>query len=26
VIVPLRQLGWISEEEAQRRRESTPES
>ena len=26
VIVPLRQLGWISEEEARRRIESTPES
>jgi 8-oxo-dGTP diphosphatase len=26
VIVPLRQLGWISEEEAKRRIEATPES
>jgi ADP-ribose pyrophosphatase YjhB (NUDIX family) len=26
VIVPLRQLGWISEDEAHRRMESTPES
>jgi ADP-ribose pyrophosphatase YjhB (NUDIX family) len=26
VIVPLRQLGWISEDEARRRMESTPES
>ncbi len=26
VVVPLRQLGWISEEEARRRMENTPES